>query len=245
MKRLLTGMMLLLSSVVFAQEPASYTFETDAGTLEVTPLGHASIRLILGDTVIHVDPWGNVANYSEQPDADWVWLTHEHGDHLDTNAIAEITKDTTQFLMDERTAAASGLENVTLIANGESMNVDGVTIHAVPAYNIVRERENGEKYHPQGWYNGFVIEIGDFKLHLAGDTECIPEFAEQAVFDNLTVSFLPINLPFTMPPEEAAACFETLNPQIAIPYHQGDSDPQIVADLLADTSIEVRVLPLP
>ena len=48
-----------------------------------------------------------------------------------------------------------------------------------------------------------------------------------------------------MPPEEAAACFELLSPEVAVPYHQGESDPQVVADLLADTDIEVKVLELP
>ncbi len=225
-----------------AQEPSTMSFETDLGTLNVTPLGHASIRLELGDTLIYVDPWSNVHDFSQDPDADWIWVTHEHGDHLDKAAIAEIATDSTQYLMDSRTAEASGLDNVTLIANGESLELEGLTVHAIPAYNVVRARDNGQKYHPEGWYNGFILEIGDFRMHFAGDTECVPEFAD---LGPITVSFLPINLPFTMPPEEAAACFRTLNPEIAIPYHQGESDPQIVADLLADTSIEVRVLALP
>lgn len=242
-KRLSIGIVLLLVSFAAAQEPTTFDFETDAGTLNVTPLGHASVLLELGDMVIHIDPWSNVADYSAQPDADWVWVTHEHGDHLDVEAIGEITKDGTQFLMDSRTAEASGLtENVTIVANGESLEVDGINIITVPAYNVVRERDNGQKYHPEGWYNGFVLEIGDFRMHFGGDTECVPEFAEVGP---LNVSFLPINLPFTMPPEEAAACYRVLNPEIAIPYHQGDFDPQIVADMLADTDINVRVLELP
>lgn len=240
MKRL-TILAAVLFSFALAQ-PTTLSFETDAGTLNVTPLVHASVRLELGDTVIHVDPWSDVADYSQQPDADWVWVTHEHGDHLDMAAINEVSTETTQYLMDSRTAEASGLDDVTLMANGDSLELGGFTVYAVPAYNVVRERDNGQKYHPEGWYNGFVLEVGDFRLHFGGDTECVPEFAE---LDDLTVSFLPINLPYTMPPEEAAACFRTLNPDIAVPYHQGESDPQIVADLLADTDIEVRVLSLP
>ena len=237
--------LLFVFGLAAAQEPTTLSFDTGAGTLKVTPLGHASVRLELGDTVIHVDPWSNVADYSQQPDADWVLVTHEHGDHLDTDAIAEIATENTRYLMDARTAAASGLGGVTLIENGDTMTLGEITVVAVPAYNVVREQDNGQKYHPKGWYNGFVMEIGDFKLHLAGDTECIPEFSKLAVFDNLTVSFLPINLPYTMPPAEAAVCYQTLNPEVAIPYHQGDFDPQIVADRLADTNIDVRVLELP
>ena len=241
------GLILLAAwlGLATAQEPTTLSFDTDAGTLKITPLGHSSVRLELAGTVIHVDPWSQVADYSQQPDADWVLVTHEHSDHLDPGAIAEIATPNTRYLMDKRTAEASGLEGVTLVENGDTLTVGDFTVTAVPAYNVVRERDNGQKYHPKGWYNGFVLTVGDFKLHLAGDTECIPEFSKLAVFDDLTVSFLPINLPYTMPPEEAAACYRTLSPEVAVPYHQGDFDPQLVADRLADTDIDVKVLELP
>jgi L-ascorbate metabolism protein UlaG (beta-lactamase superfamily) len=242
MKSTMFTLLPVLISLTAAQAQTSFDFVTEAGTLTVTPLGHASVLLELNDTIIHIDPYSEVADYSQQPEADWIWVTHEHSDHLDLEAIHEIATEDTQYLMDERTAEASGLENVTLIANGDTLEVDGMMVIAVPAYNVVRERENGQKYHPEGWYNGFILEIGDFRMHVGGDTECIPEFADVG---NLTVSFLPINLPYTMPPEEAAACYRILGPEIAIPYHQGDSDPQIVADLLADTDIDVKVLDLP
>lgn len=234
--------LLCLFGLAAAQEPTTLSFETDAGTLQVMPLGHASLRLELADTVIHVDPYSDVADYSQQPDADWVWITHDHRDHLDMTALQEIVTDETQLIMDSRSAGQYGGDNVTVMANGDSLELDGFSITAVPAYNVVRERDNGQKYHPEGWYNGYILEIGDFRMHIGGDTECIPEFAD---LGSLTVSFLPINLPFTMPPEEAAACYETLNPKVAIPYHQGDSDPQVVADLLEGSGIEVEVLTLP
>src|SRR5690606_12337200 len=91
-------------------------------------------------------------------------------------------------------------------------------------------------------FNGYLLDIGDLRVHVAGDTECVPEFADLTEVD---VAFLPINLPFTMPPEEAAACFRTIAPAVAVPYHQGESDPQVGADTLADTETDVRVLQLP
>ena len=134
----------LLFGLAGAQEATTFTFETEAGALQVTPLGHASSRPELGDTVIHVDPWGRVADYGAQPDADWVWVTHEHGDHLDLAAIGEIATDATRFLMDERTAAASGLtENVTVAANSDVFEFGAHTISTVPAYNVVRSGTTG------------------------------------------------------------------------------------------------------
>ena len=58
--------------------------------------------------------------------------------------------------------------------------------------------------------------------------------------------FLPMNLPYTMTPEEVAECARAFRPRVLIPYHQGQYDPQLVADILADESdIEVRVVSLP
>ena len=248
MKRL--GFTLLaLIGLAAAQEPTTYSFDTAAGSLEVTPLGHASLRLRLGETVIHVDPYSEVADYSQQPDADWVWITHEHGDHLDPAALQEVVTEETRFVMDSYSAkqyssenGGSGASNINVLANGDSLELDEFTLHAVPAYNIVRERDGGQKYHPEGWYNGYVLEIGDFRMHIGGDTECVPEVA---ALENITVSFLPTNLPYTMPPEEAATCYKVMQPEVAVPYHQGESEVQIVSELLTPSSIDVRILDLP
>src|SRR5690606_27443930 len=175
------------------------------------------------------------------PDADLVMVTHAHPDHYDPAALDAITTDGTLVVMDGTSASQFGGE-ATALANGESLEFEGITVTAVPAYNVVRTRDDGNPFHAQGESNGYLLDFGDLRVHIAGDTECVPELAELGEVD---VSFLPINLPFTMPPDEAAECFRTIAPTVAIPYHQGDSDPQVVADLLADTDIDVRVLEPP
>jgi L-ascorbate metabolism protein UlaG (beta-lactamase superfamily) len=113
----------------------------------------------------------------------------------------------------------------------------------VPAYNMVRERSPGVKFHPKGEGNGYIIAFADKRVYIAGDTECIPEMKE---LENIDIAFIPINLPYTMPPEEAAECIKHFRPRIVYPYHQGESDPKILADLLKDEKdIEVRILELP
>ena len=66
--------------------------------LEVTCVGHASIMMRYGEQIIHVDPYGDVADYGQLPDADLILITHHHGDHFDTLAIAEIERPTTQII---------------------------------------------------------------------------------------------------------------------------------------------------
>src|SRR5690606_20558112 len=233
------AVMALGAGTALAQEPL--TFASSLGEVAIHTVGHGSLRIEVADLLVHVDPWSNVADYALQPDADLVLVTHTHQDHFDPAELEQVATEGTVFVMDGSSAAEFDGE-ATALANGETFEFEGITITAVPAYNLVRTRDDGNPYHPMGMFNGYLLDIGDLRVHVAGDTECVPEFADLGEVD---VSFLPINLPFTMPPEEAAECYRTIAPAVAVPYHQGDSDPQVVADLLADTDIDVRVLALP
>lgn len=229
----------LLAQSALAQE--ALRFDSSVGEVVVYPLGHASLRIESGDLVVQVDPWSDVADYAAQPTSDLVLVTHDHPDHFDPAALEQLMSEGTTFVMDPSSADRFAGE-ATALANGESVELMGLTVTAVPAYNVERVREDGNPYHAKGDYNGYLLDFGDLRVFVGGDTECVPEMADLTDVD---VAFLPINLPFTMPPEEAADCFRTIDPAVAVPYHQGGSDPQVVADLLADTEMDVRVLDLP
>ncbi len=242
MHRMILAFAALLGGSAAGQE--SLTFQTSMGKVTLAALGHGSLRIDAAGSVIHVDPWSRATDYGQQPAADWVWITHPHQDHLDAAALEAVTTPDTSYLTDA--ASAARLERAAVVlANGESATLrlpaGVVSVRAVPAYNIRQKRDNGQPYHPPGEGNGYLATFGDLVVHIGGDTECVPEMADLGRVD---VSFLPINLPFTMTPEDAAACFRQIAPRIAVPYHQGDADPQIVADALADTDIDVKVWPL-
>ena len=228
---------------VFAA-PATFTWQTPDGPLQVTALGHASLMLQKSGQVIYVDPWSRIANYASLPKADQIWITHEHADHLDLEAIRAISSDRTRLVADERSARQlqQYAGRLTVLRNGERTTLDAVILEAVPAYNMVRERQPGVKFHPRGWYNGYVVSLGGQRIYVAGDTECIPEMASLGRID---LAFVPINLPFTMPPEEAVGCIKVIAPRAVVPYHQGDSDPSVVARALQGSGIEVLVFSLP
>jgi L-ascorbate metabolism protein UlaG (beta-lactamase superfamily) len=218
------------------------TYETDliptsAGDLVITFLGHGSLMLAFGGQVIHIDPYGKVADYAGLPKADIVLLTHEHGDHLDLEALAGIRKEGTLLVMTERCAAQ--LPGGTVLRNGETAVVGGIPVEAVPAYNLVHKRENGQPFHPPGHGNGYVLTFGDLRLYVAGDTENTPEMK---ALQGIDVAFLPMNLPYTMTPEMAADAARALRPRVLYPYHFGQTDTSRLADLLKDEAdIEVRV----
>ena len=59
---------------------------------------------------------------------------------------------------------------------------------------------------------------------------------------NLYVAFLPMNLPYTMTPEMVAEATRVLKPAILYPYHFGDSDIDMLLDLLKDEkNLEIRI----
>jgi len=232
----------LVAAQAAVQAATTLEFATSAGRLTIHPVGHGSLYFTFNGLVIHVDPYSGAGDYSTLPNADQIWITHDHGDHLDLQAIAQVATPETVIIADGASAGRINRPNVIALANGQTIERGGVRIQAVPAYNLVQERAPGVKYHPKGMYNGYIASFGDFRVYVAGDTECIPEMRE---FGPIDVAFIPINLPFTMPPEEAVGCIKVIAPKIVVPYHQGNSDPKVVADRLKGSGIEVIVLPLP
>jgi L-ascorbate metabolism protein UlaG (beta-lactamase superfamily) len=134
---------------------------------------------------------------------------------------------------------ATDIEGGIVMKNGDSRTVEGIGIEAVPAYNLVHKRENGQLFHPKGEGNGYVLTFGDKRVYIAGDTENTPEMK---ALKNIDIAFLPMNLPYTMTPEMVADAAVAFRPAVLYPYHYGKTDPETVTRLLAEhKEIEVRI----
>jgi L-ascorbate metabolism protein UlaG (beta-lactamase superfamily) len=209
---------------------------TSAGDLEITFLGHGSLMLAFNGKNIYVDPFSRVADYSKLPEADIVLITHEHGDHLDLQALASVRTERTAVVLTETCARqVAGI----VMQNGDVHTVKGVHVEAVPAYNLVHKRENGQPFHPKGIGNGYILAFGDKRVYVAGDTENIPEMKD---LRGIHCAFLPMNLPYTMTPEMVADAAKAFQPDILYPYHYGDTDISKLEELLREErGIEVRI----
>jgi L-ascorbate metabolism protein UlaG (beta-lactamase superfamily) len=123
--------------------------------------------------------------------------------------------------------------------NGDVQTIAGLTIEAVPAYNLVHMRSSGVPFHPKGVGNGYVITFGDKRVYVAGDTENVPEMKN---LERIDIAFLPMNLPYTMTPEMVADAAKAFKPKILYPYHYGKTDTSQLVKLLRDyVEIEVRI----
>ncbi len=212
---------------------------TSQGDLKITFIAHGTLYFTFGERIIHVDPVGRYADYTELPKADLILVTHEHGDHLDIEVIKLLTTEKTDLVFTQKCMDRVKDENGIVMKNGDVKTVQGIQIEAVPAYNIKHMRSPGNPFHPKGEGNGYILTFGDKKIYIAGDTENIPEMKE---LTDIEVAFLPMNLPYTMNPEMVADAAKSFKPRILYPYHYGDTDPQELVKLLKDEKgIEVRI----
>lgn len=208
--------------------------KTSEGVVMITPIQHASLMLQVPGQVIYVDP--AMGKYDNLPKADLILLTHTHSDHLSISNIERLRKAQTRIIAPE--AAAKSVAGAAVMANGETKTLGKWTIEAVPMYNINRKRPDGVVFHEKGRGNGYVLTFGGKRIYIAGDTEDIPEVR---ALKDIDVAFLPMNLPYTMTPEEAAGLVLAFKPKAVYPYHYRGADLSVFEKALAGSGVEVRI----
>jgi L-ascorbate metabolism protein UlaG (beta-lactamase superfamily) len=234
---LLTLMFNVMTVQGYAQNvPASDRINTSAGIVEMYFIGHGSLMFKTADQVIYFDPVSSSGNYKNLPKADLILITHDHYDHLDKTLIETLRKPET--IIYTNPASASQVTGAKGLSAGSSTDYKNIKIEAVPAYNIVNERQPGVKFHPKGVGVGYILTIRDKRFYVAGDTENTPEMK---ALRNIEVAFLPMNLPYTMTPEMVADAALAFKPVILYPYHFGETNTDRIRELLKNTNIEVRI----
>jgi len=209
---------------------------TDAGDITIHPVDHASLLIGFNGETIYVDPVGGAALYEGLPQPTAILITHGHGDHFDLPTLEAIAGTapilTSQEVFDK---LPEGLKaNASAIANGDDTSLNGMVISAIAAHNVTADRM---QYHPVGVGNGYVLTLGDTLVYVAGDTEPTDEML---ALRNIEVAFLPMNLPYTMTPDQAVEAANIFKPKILYPYHYGDSDLSVL-EARIDPAVELRL----
>jgi len=227
---------LALSTSVNAQVLTGSTVPTSEGDLVIHPVSHASFVMGWNGKIIYVDPVGGVGAYDGLPRPDMILITDIHGDHLDGNTLQGVVSNAEILAPGAVVSELPGglVERAVSLSNGAIAERFGITVKAIPMYNLTEDRL---QYHEKGRGNGYVVTMGGVNVYISGDTEDIPEMR---ALKDIGVAFICFNLPYTMTEGQAAAAVNAFRPGIVYPYHYRGSDVALFTELV-DDGIEVRV----
>jgi L-ascorbate metabolism protein UlaG (beta-lactamase superfamily) len=242
--QILALFVLLASYKADAQRVTPDNFQTKIGTLSIQPIFHATLVLTVNGKTIYADPSGGVEKFKGLAAPDLILITDIHGDHFDINTLDAVKTANTILVVPQVVAdklPEADKAKVVVLHNGDKTTQAGISIDAIPMYNIP---ESPTSMHTKGRGNGYVLGIGGKNIYLSGDTQGIPEMR---ALKNIDIAFVCMNLPYTMDVTEAADAVLAFKPKIVYPYHyrgkNGLSDVDAFKKLVdaGNKGIEVRL----
>ena len=248
----LTFSLLLLSCKGKTEkEPAPETAQTRSETTarpdnpEIFPVSHATAVLQWGETTIYVDPVGGADLFADYPPADLILITDEHGDHYSLETLQGLPTQNAKIIAPGAVANQipdSFTPQVDVLDNGAVKERYGISIEAIPMYNL---REEAKNFHVKGRGNGYVLEKDGIRVYFSGDTEDIPEMR---ALKGIHMAFVCMNLPYTMTVEQAADAVLDFAPAEVYPYHYRGrpdvSDVKRFAQLVREGNPNIKVIQL-
>lgn len=218
---------------------------TDEGEVVIHPINHATFVMSWNGKMIYVDPVGGATPFQGLPRADLILVTHDHGDHYSANTLVAATNRgvtilAPQVVYNKSDFGTAGLRaRTTVMTNGASVNVLGLGVQAVRAYNLPPNT-----FHGTNVGNGYILTIGNRRIYISGDTEDTPEM--RALRD-IDVAFIAMNQPYTLTVAKAVSAVREFRPKVVYPVHYRNSD-NTYSDLNSfkrqvgnDLGIEVRL----
>lgn len=217
MKHLLAiFLVLIMASPSFAQKSTGDELDTKAGPLKIQPILHGAFVMTWNDKAIYVDPYGGAKGYEGIAAPDLILITDIHGDHLNPETLNVIETGKAKIVAPQavKDQLPENLKDkVIVLSNGNKTTVAGVSVSAVPMYNLP---ETDDSRHPKGRGNGYILNLGGKLVYISGDTEDIPEMR---ALKNIDVAFICMNLPYTMDINQAASAVLEFKPKVVYPYH--------------------------
>ncbi|WP_121667928.1 MBL fold metallo-hydrolase [Mesonia aquimarina] len=211
-------------------------------SIEVTPISHATFTMKLNNKLIVIDPVGGKKAFNSLEKPDIILITDIHGDHLNVETVKNIVTNKTSLLVPKAVSEKvpeSLSKNVIVLNNGEEKLLSGITIKAIPMYNL---REEAKDFHVKGRGNGYILEANNKRVYISGDTEDIPEMRN---LEDIDLAFVCMNLPYTMPVDAAADAVLDFKPKKVYPYHfrgkNGFSDVEKFKNIINTNNPKIKV----
>ena len=194
----------------------------------------SSIRLGF-DKVIYFDSY---KIETDRHDADIIFITHNHYDHMDNESIEKVKNDNTIVVAPksmEDIISKIEFSDYIYLEPFDETNITNINIKTIPAYN------NEKQFHlrANNWL-GYIITMYNTIYYIAGDTD-VTEENKNVKCD---IAFIPIGGHFTMNVEQATELIKKINSKIVIPIHYGSiiGEPtygKVLKENLSNTNIKV------
>ncbi|MFX0098149.1 MAG: MBL fold metallo-hydrolase [Candidatus Hodarchaeota archaeon] len=148
--------------------------------------------------------------------ADIILISHTHPDHASKGSINNVKKEDTEIICPATSGKLIKKWNAKGLDVDESIDIKGINIKGVPAYNLNKSWHKKE----MNWL-GYVINGEGISMYHAGDTDFVPELKKLIGLD---YAFIPVGGQFTMNDSEAMEMIEAIKPKNMIPMHQRGMD---------------------
>ena len=183
--------------------------------MKIEVLCHSSIRIEGEDKIIYIDPF---RIKEEKNDADIIFVTHSHYDHFSEEDILKVKNENTKILvttdlLEKTLELGFKKENITVVNPNNSYTILNIQVNTIPAYNI------NKQFHPKenNWV-GYIIEIEEKRIYIAGDTD----ITEENKKIGCDIALVPVGGTYTTDYKEAAELVNIISPERTIPMHYGE-----------------------
>ncbi len=200
--------------------------------VKLTYHGHSAFEIKTEGHTLVIDPFfsGNTNAKVKPQDvkADFIVLTHAHGDHLGDGFEIAKKNNATVIAVNELANYASEKG-----CKAHNMHIGGG--HNFPFGRVKFTIAHHGSSSPDGRYMGepagVIISINGKNIYHAGDTGLFLDMKLIGEITPLDAALLPIGDNFTMGIDDAVKAVEFLNPKLAVPMHYNtfgviEADPQ-------------------
>ena len=171
---------------------------------------------------------------------DAVLISHLHWDHLDVPSLRDLGRDTPMFVPAGAGPwmGSAGFTHVREIAVGESVDVGGVVVRAVPAVHSGYRPPLGPTAPPLG----FVVR-GSRSVYFAGDTDLFDGMGQLG--EPIDLALIPVwgwgptlGRGLHLDPLRAAQSLRLIRPRAAVPIHWGTYWPHALGRVFPERLVE-------
>jgi L-ascorbate metabolism protein UlaG (beta-lactamase superfamily) len=171
---------------------------------------------------------------------DAVLISHLHWDHLDVPSLRDLGRDTPMFVPAGAGPwmGSAGFTHVREMAVGESVDVGGVVVRAVPAVHSGYRPPLGPTAPPLG----FVVR-GSRSVYFAGDTDLFDDMGRLG--EPIDLALIPVwgwgptlGRGLHLDPMRAAQSLRLIRPRAAVPIHWGTYWPHALGRVFPERLVE-------